>query len=411
MKVVVDYIGGVSKSEILLPASKSISNRALVIQKLGNLSCNIENLSTARDTQMLQSLLSSQDTELYAGEGGTTFRFLIAYCAISERKSKIIAGPSLSKRPVSGLIDALKVLGAHIDVEMIDDHLCVSLNGGKLVSTKLVMDGTVSSQFISALMMIAPLLDGGLEIELTGEVLSIPYIEMTASVMSHYGINADFRGNLISIPHGNYHSKDLVVEPDWSAASYWYEILALSDMKQILLKGLTAKSLQGDKCIDNLMTQFGITTTYTSEGALLEKQTGFDMPDYFIYDFSSCPDLAPAVAVLCGGLNITADLPGLKNFRLKESDRASALQRELYNFNIKTDFCGGSKFKLYAGRGPSGTRHEVKTYNDHRIAMAMAPLCCLAGSFLIDNPLVTEKSYPDYFHDLEKAGFKISVIT
>jgi 3-phosphoshikimate 1-carboxyvinyltransferase len=273
------------------------------------------------------------------------------------------------------------------------------------------MDGTVSSQFISALMMIAPLLDGGLEIELTGEVLSIPYIEMTASVMSHYGINADFNGNLISIPHGNYHSKDLVVEPDWSAASYWYEILALSDMKQILLKGLTAKSLQGDKCIDNLMTQFGITTTYTSEGALIEKQTGFDMPDYFIYDFSACPDLAPAVAVLCGGLNITADLPGLKNFRLKESDRASALQRELYNFNIKTDFCGGSKFKLYAGRGPSGTRHEIRTYNDHRIAMAMAPLCCLAGSFLIDNPLVTEKSYPDYFHDLEKAGFKISVIT
>lgn len=411
MKVAVAYTGGITKAEILLPASKSISNRALVIKNLGGLNSKIENLSAAKDTVTLQNLLASDDKELYAGEGGTTFRFLIACCSLLEKKCKIVAGPSLSKRPVSGLIEALKSLGAHIEAEMIDDHLCVTLNGGKLISKKLVVDGTVSSQFISALMMIAPKLDDGLEIELTGEVLSLPYIEMTAAVMHHYGVKVEWSGNLIRVPHGTYQSNDLVVEPDWSAASYWYEILALSELKEVYLKGLTSSSLQGDKCIAELMKRFGIATTFNSEGAILKKQSEFGMPDYFTDDFSSCPDLAPAVAVLCGALNITADLPGLKNFRLKESDRASALQRELYNFNIKTDFCGGSKFKLYAGRGPSGTRHEVKTYNDHRIAMAMAPLCCRSGSFLIDNPLVTEKSYPGYFHDLEQAGFKVTVIT
>jgi 3-phosphoshikimate 1-carboxyvinyltransferase len=270
-----------------------------------------------------------------------------------------------------------------------------------------VIDGTISSQFISALMMIGPYIKGGLTITIEGEMVSLPYILMTKSMMEFFGGVVTISDNQIIIREGNYEPKDISIEPDWSAASYWYEIAALSETSEILLKGLSQESLQGDSVISEISEMLGVQTQFTEIGARLSKQKNFVPPDYFSYDFSGCPDIAPAIACTCAGLNLTADLHGLKNFRLKESDRASAIQRELYNFNVKTDFCGGSKFKLFAGRGIRNSGYPVKTYNDHRLAMSFAPLALMTEYVLIENPEVVKKSYPDYFNDLISAGFSV----
>jgi 3-phosphoshikimate 1-carboxyvinyltransferase len=257
-------------------------------------------------------------------------------------------------------------------------------------------------------MLIAPMLSGGLQITLTGEVLSVPYINMTASVMQYFGASVFIEGNIIRIPEGNYEAKPIAIEPDWSAASYWYELVALSDGLEVVLPGLTQNSLQGDSIVAVYMNTLGVETLYENGGVRLRKRSNYALPGYFTADFSGCPDLAPATAVVCGANNITADLTGLKNFRLKESDRASALQRELYNFNVKTDFCGGSKFKIYAGSGVRMSRFAVKTYNDHRVAMCLSLLASKVEKVIISDPGVVSKSYPDFYNDIQAAGFEVN---
>jgi 3-phosphoshikimate 1-carboxyvinyltransferase len=299
-------------------------------------------------------------------------------------------------------------LGANISYLEAEGMFPVKIEPAALTGNLVSIDGSVSSQFISALMMIGPCINGGLQIEITSEILSLPYIEMTKSVMEYFGAHVKITGNIITIIQGKYKGRDITIEPDWSAASYWYEIVAIQEGARVLLKGLFPESLQGDAKILNMMTSLGVMSTFTDDGVVLLSQDIHD--DYFTDDFSGCPDLAPAIAAVCAAKNITADLKGLKNFRLKESDRAAALQRELYRLRVKTDFCGGSKFKIYKGDGMRKTIASLNTYNDHRMAMCFAPLAIPTDTVAIENPEVVNKSYPAFWDDLSAAGFRLTFI-
>ncbi len=393
-----------------LTASKSISNRALIISAIGGFEAQIYNLSEADDTLHLKQLLYSNAVSLDAGDGGTTLRFLLAMLCLRGDERVVTASESLKARPVLPLLDALGQLGATFEFTEEADRLPIRIKPGKLTGSNVIIDGGISSQFISALMMIGPYLPGGLVIEITGEMLSRPYIEMTRMVMGHFGAEVLIGHNNITIPKGNYMNRPLTVEPDWSAASYWYEVVALSDDADVFLTGLSEKSWQGDSVISSLMEALDVVTTFEKGGCRLTKNSNYSLPEYYSEDFIGCPDLGPAVAATCAGLNITSDLTGLKNFRMKESDRASALQRELYNLNVNTDFCGGSKFKLFTGSGMRKWHKPLKTYNDHRIAMALAPLCLKSGSIQIENPGVVSKSYPAFWEDMKKCGFEITEV-
>jgi len=404
----VTFIPGQNVNAVInLPASKSISNRVLIIHAIGDLNSEISNISNAEDTKTLQKLLADENEQVDAGEGGTTLRFLLAYYALRGVTKTISASESLTRRPVADLIEALNTIGANITYSGEQGKLPVIIKPSAMHGGTVSISGELSSQFISALMMIGPYLSGGLKIELTGEVLSLPYILMTKSVMEYFGAEVTFNKNIVHIAPGKYSNLDIEIETDWSAASYWYEITAISSGFEVLLTGLKKESLQGDSVVADIMKKLGVVTTFDDQGAKLSKQNNFSPPEYFKTDFTGCPDLGPAVAATCGALNITADLTGLKNFRLKESDRAVAMQRELYNMNVKTDFCDGSKVKIYAGNGMRAWNRPVNTYNDHRIAMAIAPLVIKTGKVLIENPDVVKKSYPHFFEDLKRAGFEV----
>jgi 3-phosphoshikimate 1-carboxyvinyltransferase len=399
---------GPVKCTVNLPSSKSISNRALIIRSLAGGNGHIENLSEAEDTKILSGLLESGASELFTGDGGTTARFFLAYACAKGIDCTLTGSESLSRRPVAPLVDALRLLGADISYLEGEGGLPVKIKSSSLNGGPITLDGSVSSQFISALMMIGPAI-GGIEILITGEILSQPYIRMTMAVMKHYGVEGKYEENRVIIPAGKYRDCDITIEPDWSAASYWYEIAALRESSEIVLPKLVKNSLQGDARIAEFMEPLDVVTCYDKTGVKLSRNPQYSNPEYYCGEFLDVPDLGPAVAAACAGLNLTADLFGLKNFRLKESDRAAALQRELYHLGVNTDFCGGSKFKLFHGSGLRNYRRPLKTYNDHRIAMALAPLSLVSGSLLIDNPKVTDKSYPGFWSDLQLAGFKVEL--
>lgn len=394
-------------TEIILPASKSISNRVLIIRALAKMHAPVHNLSEANDTTSLVECLANGGNEIDAGDGGTTLRFLLAYLCVSEREVVLTASVAMRKRPVENLVNALRQLGANIEYTENSGQLPVKINPGKLKGGYLEIDGDISSQFISALMLIGPYLSGGLTIKITGEILSVPYIQMTMSVMKYFGGEVNFETDTIQIREGKYAENEFTIEPDWSAASYWYEIAALTPGAEIILSGLKRESIQGDSGISEMMKNFGVETDFNERGAFIQNKKTIT-PEYFTDNFTGCPDLGPAMAATCAALNVTADLQGLKNFRLKESDRAAALQRELYNMNVKTDFCAGSKFKIYSGAGLKSYHKAVNTYNDHRIAMSFAPLAIKTGKILIDDCMVVTKSYPRFYEDLQKAGFTVT---
>jgi 3-phosphoshikimate 1-carboxyvinyltransferase len=395
------------RSTIHLPASKSIANRALIIHAIGNLNCAVNNLSEAADTIKLQQLLLHPSAKVHVGDGGTTLRFLLAYYCLKGEEVEINASPSLTKRPVAELVNALREIGGELAYLETEGSLPLKIGKGNLHGGEIFISGEISSQFISAIMMIGPYLPGGIKINITGEMLSLPYILMTKSLMEYYGVTVSFNNTEININEGNYTNSSLTVEPDWSAASYWYQMVALNKNAEVFLPGLLQNSLQGDAVIAEMMLQLGVETQFKVDGVMIRNIKNFKLPDYFTADFSGCPDLGLAVAAVCGALNITADLTGLKNFRLKESDRAAAMQRELYNMGVRTDFCGGSKFKVYTGTGMRLWNKPVKTYHDHRIAMAFAALATKTGTVLIDNFEVVSKSYPHFFDDLKLSGFEV----
>lgn len=398
--------------EVRLPASKSESNRALIISALAGGTAELSNLSEARDTQTLLRLLASGEPVADVLDAGTTMRFLTAYFAVTGQQKTLTGTPRMQERPIGILVDALRALGADIVCEKAEGYPPLRLNGFRYTGQRhLRMRGDVSSQFISAILMIAPRLPEGLTLELTGELGSIPYIEMTLAQMRHFGaeVSADWTQNVIRVEPKPYQPQALpyAIESDWSGASYWYAIVALAPAgSSVELLGLKEQSLQGDRVVADLMKPLGVQSAYTGRGFRLTKQAA---EAAFSWDFTQCPDLAQTVAVLCAAKGIPATFTGLESLKVKETDRVYALQTELRKFgadlvevepNLKYEVRSGTESvdSLTTPDSRLATPH-IDTYDDHRMAMAFAPLA-FTQRVVIENPDVVVKSYPRFWEDL-----------
>lgn len=407
MKLNINKANRSIRGSIRLSGSKSISNRALIIRALSGHDFPIHRLANAQDTVTLNTLLQSSSDTLDTGPAGTTFRFLTAYLSLQKGSTVLTGSERMKQRPIGVLVEALRQLGADIDYLEKKGYPPLKINSLKNSGdrSEVAIPASVSSQYISALLMIAPTLPHGLTLRLTGKIVSRPYIQMTLNLMAYFGISYTWEGNTISIAPQPYQNKPFTVEADWSAASYYYALAAFADDLDLELKGLFEESVQGDAVIAKMMEHFGIHTAYTDDGIRLTKQA-IDIPP-FDYDFLECPDLAQTVAVICGGLGVSATFTGLETLKIKETDRVDALFKELKKVGV--DFIeqadGACKVSKKADLTQQST--TFATYEDHRMAMAFAPLA-LFGSVFIEEPDVVKKSYPDFWKDLEKLGFIIT---
>jgi len=399
------------KGTVGLTSSKSISNRVLIIRALCRDQFSISNLATAGDTQLLQKLLNSPGEIINAEDAGTTFRFLTAYLAQEPGNWLLTGTDRMKKRPVGILVDALRTLGAEISFTEKENFPPLKINGRKLKGGNMEIDGSISSQFISALLLVAPILNEGLTILIEGEISSRPYIEMTLSIMKQFGVHREWKGNIISIGHQDYRPATISIENDWSAASYWYEMASLSDDVDLILEGLKQNSAQGDSIIAALMEQFGIKTEYLQQGIRLTKKskTDFKFPANYSRNFIFHPDLFPAIAVTCAALEIPAEFSGVKNLRIKESDRMKAMQVELIKIGVVCEISDFG-FRIADFENVQTSIFKFQTYLDYRIAMSLAPLALKYGAVEIENPDVVNKSYPDFWDDLRSVGFVVEEI-
>ena len=280
----------------------------------------------------------------------------------------------------------------------------MKINGKKLSGGKISIDGSVSSQYLSALIMIAPSLSGGLQMELTDKIASIPYLKMTLSLIEHFGAEYTFEENIITIKEGKYKAKEFTVEADWSAASYWYQIAALSKSANIKLKGLKKISLQGDSAIVKMYKNLGVSSTFNgNEVSLLKEEDSKSLE--FNYDFSDCPDVAQTLASTLVGLNIKGHFKGLESLRIKETDRIDAIKKELEKFGASIDILPDDEIRIN-NASISASNEVIETYDDHRVAMSIAPLCLKIDKIEIEEPNVVAKSYPEFWNDLSKNGLK-----
>ncbi|MEZ4879389.1 MAG: 3-phosphoshikimate 1-carboxyvinyltransferase [Chitinophagales bacterium] len=396
------------KGSITLNGSKSIANRALIIQALCKDDFVIQNLSNADDTLVLQQLLNSNDTILDAGAGGTTFRFLTAFLALQEGRTVVLTGSErMQQRPIKILVDALNSLGADISYTNNTGFPPLRITGKKLSGGKIILPADISSQYISAILMIAPLLENGLTMQLEGEIVSIPYIEMTLRLMNYFGITTNFEGNTINVEQGNYIAKDFFVEGDWSAASYFYAITSLAEAAEITLHGLTNQQIQGDSIIARIGEQFNIKTTYNIDNSITIVKGIENNVDYFEYDFIRCPDLAQTVMAMCAGNCIDATFKGLQTLKIKETDRVAAMNTELFDLGFATiEQQDTNEWTLENCTPQVYNQHEINTYEDHRMAMALAPLALKIGTLTIKESGVVSKSYPNFWNDLNILGFE-----
>jgi 3-phosphoshikimate 1-carboxyvinyltransferase len=392
---------------IALPSSKSESNRVLLIDALYHQQTgkklDLHNLSTARDTVTMQRLLASKDLELNVIDAGTTMRFLTAFCAVTNREAILTGTERMCERPIGILVEALRTLGSEIDYTRIDGFPPLHINKFSQKTNKVLIRGDVSSQYISALLMIAPLLPQGLTLELLGEIQSQPYIEMTIDLMQHFGIEAVWRHHQIHVYPQTYQEASYSVESDWSAASYWYSMAALADEAEILLLGLKEKSLQGDKAIVDIAKYFGVESEFTDKGVILKKTIAEEIPNNII-DFSDCPDLAQTIAVIAAAQGKELTMKGLQSLRIKETDRISAIQHELHKFGIEA-FVQHDTDLYIRPQTLHKPNKSIATYKDHRMAMAFAPLA-LHFDIEIQEPEVVAKSYPHFWEDMAKV-FKV----
>ncbi|RNI29476.1 3-phosphoshikimate 1-carboxyvinyltransferase [Rufibacter immobilis] len=397
---------GALHGEVTLPASKSEANRALIIRALSGKDYPIHNLSDANDTQLLNRLLSTPaGAEVSAEDAGTVMRFLTAYYAATGQKLVLTGTPRMCQRPIGVLVDALRQLGAQIEYLGQEGYPPLQMNGFEFSgSNQLTVRSDISSQYISALLMIGPLLPQGLELTLDGKISSEPYIRMTLAQMAFFGVQATFEGQQISVPRQEYVPKEYTVESDWSAASYWYSITALAQEADLFLPALRQDSLQGDSVLPQLMAPFGVKTEFTPAGVRLTKQPVQEPLDRI--DFYACPDLAQTVAALAAGLGVEVEMTGLESLRIKETDRIAALQFELVKVGAELREIAPDVFKVFLAKKPEDSP-TIHTYEDHRMAMAFAPLA-IKQPLVIEEPKVVRKSYPRYWDELQKAGFEVA---
>lgn len=392
------------QTEIPLPSSKSESNRALIINALAKGKDNLSNLAEARDTQTMMRLLASDDAIADVIDAGTTMRFLTAYFSVTGQQKTMTGTPRMCERPIGILVDALRSLGADIDYINKEGYPPLKLNGFNFSGNKnLSIRGDVSSQYISAILMIAPLLPEGLILTITGDLGSKPYIEMTIQQMKSFGITVtpDWENMTIIVPAQQYEVIPYAIESDWSGASYWFSMVALSEFEdaELELLGLKENSLQGDSVITDIMSHLGVKSEYTGRGFKLTK---IPAEASLAWDFTNCPDLAQTVCVVATAKNIPLTLTGVESLKVKETDRIYALQTELAKIGgslVETE--KNHKYLLTASGEAIKADTAIHTYDDHRMAMAFAPLA-LVSDITIEEPDVVVKSYPSFWKHIAK---------
>ena len=410
MKYIVSKADNSLKGSIILPSSKSIANRALIIHALSYSPFPIENLSDSDDTKVMEQVFNSNSNQFDIGHAGTAMRFLTAFLSQIVGEWTITGSDRMKQRPIGILVDALAKLGARIEYVENEGFPPLKIYGSHLKGCVLELDGSISSQYISALLMIAPTIEDGLTLRLKNKTTSRPYIEMTLKLMGQFGVNHVWKGNEIRISEQKYRTRPFSVEADWSGASYWYQMAVLAEEVDVELVGLRTQSLQGDAVLAQWFEQLGIQTTGTEQGSRLTKN-GQALPKFLQLNFIENPDVAQTFAVLCVMKQIPFHFTGLETLKIKETNRIAALQDELAKFGAQLTEPAQGELK-WDGTFPLEKQAfpEIETYHDHRMALAFAPACQLSGPVAILDPMVVTKSYPGYWEDLKKVGFEIEPV-
>lgn len=393
------------QGSIKLPGSKSESNRALILHALTDNRLQIENLSEARDTQNLIKILASTEVTADVIDAGTSMRFLPAYYA-ARNEHKIVTGSErMRQRPIAPLVDALTQIGFDVryaDKEGFAPVEILPIKSFDNLFNEVDIPGNISSQFITALLLIAPFLPEGLTIHFTTKLTSAPYVDMTLQMLKHFGVKYTWQGNTITVEHSTLEDDTYTVGADWSAASYWYSMAFLADEADLFLEDLKNNWIQGDRVVADWMKRFSVSTDFNQGGAVI-KNIHAPYPTVMKLDYEDNPDLAQTFAAMFAAKNIAATFTGLDSLKIKETDRIAALQKEVHKCGFKFDY--SSEFFFYQLRGKFVLPNApITTYNDHRMAMSFAPLALL-GEIQIANPEVVEKSYPGFWKDLETVGF------
>ena len=391
---------------IQLPSSKSICNRALIINALAGSTCRPENLSDCDDTRVMIEALTHMPETIDIMAAGTAMRFLTAYLSVTPGTHVLTGTERMRQRPIKILVDALRSLGAQIEYTENEGYPPLKITGKALEGHSLCLPGNVSSQYISALLMIGPMLAHGLNLELEGEIISRPYINLTLKVMKDFGAKAEWTSDhTLQVAPQPYHPVPYYVESDWSAASYWYEIAALSQEATVILPRLSENSFQGDAKVAVLFEDLGVKTTYEKDCVILSKKE--QRVSHMEYNFINQPDLAQTFVVTCAMAGIPFRFSGLQSLKIKETDRMAALIAEMKKLGYRITESDGSTLSWNGERCEADKCPVIDTYEDHRMAMAFAPASVRLGKLSINHPEVVSKSYPRYWEDLSTAGFSI----
>lgn len=408
MKLNVQHPSQEVNGELTITGSKSESNRLLVLQALYP-QIEIQNLSNSDDSQVTQKGLKSKSNTIDIHHAGTAMRFLTAYFAIQPHREVVLTGSErMQERPIKLLVEALNGLGADISYEKEPGFPPLIIRGKEISTDRVSLPADISSQYISALMLIAPSLKNGLKIDLIGETTSVPYIKMTQDIMNQLGFEVAFDGDQITVkPTKTIDPNHWTVESDWSSASYFYSIVALASKGEITLSNYFEESKQGDAALIKIYEKFGVKTTHSGGKITLSKMADFTLPSDVNIDLNNTPDMAQTIAVTCLGLNVDCKLTGLHTLKIKETDRLAALKIEIEKLGARVEISDDSLELVNTGK----INHNVSidTYNDHRMAMAFAPLG-LKVPININNAEVVSKSYPDFWDDLRKIDFDQNII-
>lgn len=403
-------------TNLQITGSKSETNRLLLLQALYP-EIEIENISNSDDSDVMIKILKDfssllevpplEATRLDVHHAGTAMRFLTAFFAIQEGKEIVLTGSSrMKERPIQILVDALNQLGAEITYEENEGFPPIRIKGKKIINNKVALPANVSSQYISALLLIAPKLENGLELTLEGKITSLPYIQMTLALLNEIGVKTKFENDVIAIePLKEILVKNITVESDWSSASYWYSFIALSEIgAEMTLASYKQNSLQGDSVLVSIYEKFGVETVFNKDNSIRIIKNATHLLEPFTYDLSNAPDIAQTIAVTCFGLGISCDLKGLHTLKIKETDRLEALKIELSKLGAEICVTDNSLHLKEAIK--INENICISTYQDHRMAMAFAPLA-LRTSLIIEDAEVVSKSYPLFWEDIKKVGIEI----
>jgi 3-phosphoshikimate 1-carboxyvinyltransferase len=402
---------------VALPASKSISNRALIIYALSGGHIMPQNLSDCDDTEVIINAIRYMPDVIDIKAAGTAMRFMTAYLSLMRGTHTLTGTERMKKRPIKILVDALRSLGAEISYLEEEGFPPLSITGTKLTGAVLEMSGSVSSQYISAVLMIGPMLDKGLELRLTGDIISRPYIDLTLYMMNEFGADADWTSaDTITIKPVPYKTREYLIENDWSGASYWYEMMALMDNPdaKLMLTGLKDGSTQGDSVARYIFSMLGVKTVFESKTSrkpqtVTVTANGRCLPR-LEYDFINSPDLAQTFVVTCAAKGVRFHFKGLSTLKIKETDRIEALKKEMRKLGYVIESRNDSELIWDGETCEPQMEKGIDTYEDHRMALAFAPYALKSGEIIINNPQVVTKSYPHFWESLEEVGFKIEVI-